>query len=370
MIEFNPLSTPSVKVSPSHYQCEVGIRANAGTHISVFGKRALIICGSRALNALGSEFIMSLQNAKLEQKIYIFNGEVCEVELQRICDIGYTFKPQVVIGIGGGKALDIAKLAAYVLEVPIVCIPTIASTCSAVTPMSVLYYEDGTYRQDAFLQRNPNMVIVDPDVIAAAPVKYLKSGILDAVAKWYEGSASIQGSAGIADIFDSCALNIAKMLFERMNMNVEAAVASAVENRLNAELLEVIHLNIYFAGVIQSMGIKAVRNGIAHSVHNGLTMLPESHSQLHGLKVGYGIFVQLIVLDQQKAMLKQTLDFFRRIQFMPSFQALSLPFNEKTVGIVANKTYNDPMMRKIPFNTIVLKDLVEAMNQIEAHYDS
>lgn len=365
MIQFKSTFTPSVKAAPSHYLCKAGIRSEAGNHISLYGKRVFVIGGQRALKALGKDFEISLQKSELDYETHTFSNEVCETELLKIYQKGHVFKPEVIVGVGGGKALDIAKLSAYALEVPIVCIPTIASTCSAVTPMSVLYHEDGTYRQDAFLHGNPNMVLVDPDVIAAAPVEYLKSGILDAIAKWYEGSASIQGSAEISDIFDSCALNIAHMLFDKMNRNVEAAVASAANNRLNAELLEVIHLNIYFAGMIQSMGIKAVRNGIAHSVHNGLTMLPESHSLLHGLKVGYGIYVQLIVLNQQKDMLKQTLDFFRKIHFMPSFATLNLPYNKNNVRVVAEKTFSDPMMKKIPFNTITLDELVDAMHQIE-----
>ncbi len=365
MLHFNTSFTPSVKAAPSHYLCQAGIGTQAGEHIKPYGDRVLIIGGRRALAAMGEAFLSSLRRAGLAYEIHVFTTEVCEEEIQKICAIGEAFKPQVVVGVGGGKALDTAKLSAYAMDIPMVCVPTIAATCSAVTPLSVLYNQNGTYRQDAFLRRNPDLVLLDPQVIADAPVQYLKSGALDAIAKWYEGSASIQGCSGIADIFDECALEIAHMLFEKMNRNVEAAVTAAVEHRLNTELLEVIHLNLYFAGMIQSVGIKAVRNGIAHSVHNGLTLLPESHALLHGLKVGYGIYVQLTVLGQQKDMLDQALDFFRRLQFMPSFAALGLPFTEQTVRTVAEKTHADPMMRKIPFNTITREDLVDAMYRIE-----
>lgn len=353
------------KAAPACYLYNAGVRKESGNHVRIFGTHALMIHGKLGLEAMGSNFLNSFSKAGVTLEKYLFDSEVCEKELENICKTA-TNNVQMVIGVGGGKVMDIAKLAAHALHVPVVCMPTIAATCAAVTPMSVLYHEDGTYRQDVFFPQNPNMVIADPEVIGAAPVEYLKAGILDSIAKWYEGSASIKGCAEIADIFDVGALRMAGMLFEEMMANVQEAIDSAVTGTLSAPLMSVIHLNIYFAGLIQSMGIKAVRNGIAHSVHNGLTVLPESHALLHGLKVGYGIYVQLMVLREQENLLEQARRFFEHLQFIPSFRALGLPYSREIVRKVAHKIHADPMMKKIPFHTITEDDLVAAMQRIEA----
>lgn len=354
-----------IKAAPANYVIAENIIRESGSYIARFGTRLLIVGGEKALASLGDEFHPSLERNKLVWSEYVFHGEVCDSKVKEIMGNAIESKAEALIGVGGGKALDIAKIAAYNLDLPIICIPTIAATCAAVTPMSVLYHENGIYKQDVFFTSNPDMVLVDPAIIAKAPVQYLKSGILDAVAKFYEGSASIKGSADIADIFDDCALMIARLLFERMNKYAEEAVVSAAESRVSDALTTVVHLNIYFAGMIQSLGVKAVRNGIAHSVHNGLTVLPESHKLLHGLKVGYGILLQLTVLNEQKDLFENALEFFKKIRFIPSFKELGLPYNAANVRTVAEKTYSDPMMRKIPFNYITVDMIIDAINRIE-----
>ncbi|HEY8499374.1 MAG TPA: iron-containing alcohol dehydrogenase family protein [Clostridia bacterium] len=357
-----------IKSSPANYIISRDALKESGDYISRYGKTAQIVGGVRALASLGDSFHTSLNNAGLTWQEYVFRGEVCDSQIDSIMENARNCGAEVMVGVGGGKAIDAAKIAAYNLGIPVVCIPTIAATCAAVTPMSVLYHENGIYKQDVFFPATPDMVIVDPAVIANAPVEYLKSGILDAIAKWYEGSASIIGSKDIADIFDECALRVAAMLFEEMQNNAAEAIASVKERKVSEALITVINLNIFFAGMIQSLGIKAVRNGIAHSIHNGLTVLAESHHILHGYKVGYGIYVQLTLLGAQQNMKTGTAEFFRKIGFTPSFNELGLPYTEDTVKAVAEKTYNDPMMRKVPFNFITADMIAAAMHNIEKEY--
>ena len=355
-----------IKAAPASYIASEMVLKDSGKYIAKLGKRLQIIGGEKALSSLGSEFHNSLDGEGLSWQEYIFRGEVCDTQIERIKQIAQQYNADVLIGVGGGKALDAAKIAASSLSLPIVCIPTIAATCAAVTPMSVLYHEDGVYKQDVFFTTTPDMVLIDPHIIAKAPAVYLKSGMLDAVAKYYEGNASIVGSRPIADIFDDCALNIAGLLYREMNQCCEEAVRSAEKQEVSKALITAINLNIFFAGMIQSLGIKAVRNGIAHSVHNGLTVLPESHRLLHGIKVGYGIFLQVTLLDLQKELYSEAVSFFNKIHFTPSFREMGLSFTEENILAVAQKTYGDPMMRRMPFDYITCSMIADAIRAIEA----
>ena len=200
-------------------------------------------------------------------------------------------RADLVIGVGGGKSLDAAKAAAWACNVPVVTVPTIAATCAAVSPLSINYTPDGVFERALYLPSPPNLVIADASVIARAPTFYLASGIFDALAKWYEGSAVYRGISN-PHVFTTSALCLAETLNTEMERQAVAALEQARAGRAGEELRQIVDLNIYVTGIIQGLGFHTLRGGAAHAVHNGLTLLEESHHLLHGLKVGYGILVQ------------------------------------------------------------------------------
>ena len=71
------------------------------------------------------------------------------------------------------------------------------------------------------------------------------------------------------------------------------ALADAAAGRLSAAFVDVIDAVIAGGGLVGGLGERYTRLAAAHSVHNGLTVLPQTAKVLHGAKVAYGILVQL-----------------------------------------------------------------------------
>jgi glycerol dehydrogenase len=191
----------------------------------------------------------------------------------------------LIIGIGGGKALDAAKLLAYQQGLPVVTIPTSAATCAAWTALSNVYSDQGAFLYDVSLDRCPELLILDYDLIQTAPQRTLVAGIGDAIAKWYEASVSSGHSEQTLII---AAVQQARVLRDIL---FQKSVA-ALKEPGSAVWREVVDATVILAGVIGGLGGAQCRTVAAHAVHNGLTHLP-IHSSIHGEKVAYGILVQL-----------------------------------------------------------------------------
>ena len=95
----------------------------------------------------------------------------------------------MIVGIGGGKIFDTAKAVAYYCGAPVVICPTIASTDAPCSALSVIYTDEGVFEEYLFLPQNPNLVLMDTDIISKSPVRLTVAGIGDALATYFEARA-------------------------------------------------------------------------------------------------------------------------------------------------------------------------------------
>jgi glycerol dehydrogenase-like iron-containing ADH family enzyme len=283
----------------------------------------LLVGGRQSLDAVQPRLAATFAQHGIVSAAVLYGKACSEHSLAQMHQALDDHQADMVIGVGGGKALDAAKLLAQQYGLPVVTIPTSAATCAAWTALSNVYSEAGAFQYDVGLAQCPNLLLLDYDVIATAPPKTLVAGIGDALAKWYEASVSSGHSQQTLVI---AAVQQARVLRDILLQKSEAALAQPG----SAEWQEVVDATVLMAGVMGGLGGAQCRTVAAHAVHNGLTHLSQTHGSLHGEKVAYGILVQLcleeMIQNSQLAIAarRQLIQFYGKIGLPLTLKDLSL----------------------------------------------
>ncbi|MGB3298907.1 MAG: iron-containing alcohol dehydrogenase family protein [Phormidesmis sp.] len=277
------LSFPMLTIAPAQVVRGSGVLAQARSLFEKLGDRPLVVGGDRTLSAALP--FLSVPLAELSVATATYQKDCSEIALTALHTAADRHSADFIIGVGGGKALDAAKLLAHQRQLPIATVPTSAATCAGWTALSNVYSDEGAFQYDVSLPRCPDLIVLDYDLVASAPNRTLIAGIGDAIAKWYEASVS-SGHSDHTLIIGAVqqARVLRDILFQKS--------AAALKNVGGDDWQEVVDATVLMAGVVGGMGGPQCRTVAAHAVHNGLTHVA-AHGTLHGEKVAYGILVQL-----------------------------------------------------------------------------
>lgn len=261
--------------------------------IELLGKQGLVLASpsvkSKVLPKCGIDF------AARAIRVETFGRECCEKELARLAALIAQEHVDVLVGMGGGKTIDTAKIAADRANIPVIIVPTIAATDAPCSGCAVLYSEEGVFQSIYYQKLNPAAVLVDVAIIAAAPTRFLVSGMGDALATWFEARSCERTHSRneCGGYSTTVGLQIAKLCYETLLQYGAAAKTAGEMHIVTPALDRIVEANILLSGVgFESGGLAA-----AHSIHNGLTALAETHSSYHGEKVAFGVLAGLQLTD-------------------------------------------------------------------------
>ncbi|MBZ4689169.1 MAG: gldA [Cereibacter sp.] len=282
---------------PGRYIQAPGLLSRLGEESKSLGSKALILLDNFLASRLDGP--VRAGAAPLAVEILVHGGECSEAEIDRAVAAGEAAGVDLVIGIGGGKALDTAKAVAFRLGgLPTVIVPTIAASDAPCSALAVVYGEDHTVAYDYFLPRNPDLVLVDSQIVAEAPARFLAAGIGDALATWYEAESSRLADA------PNCwgthgsplAFEIARFCRDTIFEHGAAALAECDADTAGPAFERVVEANILLSGAgFESGGVAG-----AHAIHHGLCELPDVHHHLHGEKVAIGVLATLLIHGQRE----------------------------------------------------------------------
>ena len=290
---------------------------NLGYFVKTFGDSALLIAHPDDVKRVQEKLKSTAETFNIRFVESEFCGECSRREVSRLQELAKESNCTCTIGLGGGKAIDTAKCVAEGEN--LIIVPTIAATDAPTSHSAVLYTPEGAFDDYAYFKQSPSVILIDTTVIANAPVRFLVSGMGDALSTFFEARANVQSyskvNAGLPCGFregvcgeargTKAAFALASLCYESLLEDGWKAKI-ACENHVVTESLEkIVETNILLSGLgFESGGLAA-----AHAIHDGLTILEGTHKYFHGEKVAFGTIAQLALENAPMEEIEEVLDF-------------------------------------------------------------
>lgn len=327
------MASDDLIVGPGRYVQAPGVLADLGRLTRPLGARALLVMDGVVAGRLGGRVREACEGAGIAVVEARHDGLPTEAEAVRLAGLAREVGAEVILAAGGGRVIDTAKVSALTAKRPLVAVATSSATCAAASGLAVLYEADGRHRESRPLPA-PHLCVVDPAVIAEAPVRLLAAGMGDALAKQVEGRAAAHPEG--TTLATRMALALCEEVADTiLSLGVEAA-RDVEAGRCTEAVEEVVRASVLGAAVIGGLGGRRVRSAGGHALYYAVTHLvaeyphPEarvdgapSHA-LHGELVGFGLLFQSRLLRQPADEVSQLAAFLARIRLPIDLDALGL----------------------------------------------
>jgi glycerol dehydrogenase len=296
----------STTLFPGRYVQGEGARKKIGRELARFGKKGFVICGPTVFKRALPEFEPYMKEF-VDITVEIYGGECSDEEIGRLLTLVREAGAEFIVGLGGGKTLDTAKAVAYEAGLPVVIVPTLAATDAPCSALSVIYTQEGEFKRYLVLPQNPNLVLVDTEIVSKAPVRLLVSGMGDALATWFEAESckTKYASNMTGNVGSMSAYALARLCYDTL-LTDGLAGRTACEARVVTPSLErVVEANTLLSGLgFESGGLAA-----SHAIHNGLPVHEKTHGYYHGEKVAFGTLASLFLTDKPAGIIDEVFGF-------------------------------------------------------------
>ncbi|MGE5379490.1 MAG: glycerol dehydrogenase [Methylocystaceae bacterium] len=299
----------AIAAFPGRYQQGPGALKGAASEIRKYGSDVLLVADPYAAENIWPAYAEYFQDLNII--IDVFGGECCEEEIDKTAAKAVSSGCKIIVAFGGGKTVDASKAVAHQLDLPIIIIPTAASTDAPCSAVSVVYEPDGRVKKVLKLKANPQAVIVDTEIVAKAPVRLLVAGMGDALATWFEADSvwrtrqnNVLGAVPVRT-----AHALAHLCYDTITEYGVLAKEACMAGVVTPALEYVVEANTLLSGV----GFESGGLGASHAIHNGLTVLHETHNYLHGEKVAFGLLASLFLTGKSPHTINKLYRLFKDI---------------------------------------------------------
>lgn len=306
-------------IFPGRYVQGKGALALMPEEIGRLGSKAFTIVSKTVLSKVAP---LLKTDKGIEVAIEPFGGECCDEEIDRLVEEARRARATVIVGVGGGKALDTTKAVGHAMGLPTVVAPSLASTDAPCSALSVIYTPEGGFKRYLFLTHNPNVVLVDTALIVEAPVRLLVAGMGDALSTWFEaedckttGANNMTGRPGTLTAYA-----LARLCYDTLLQDGAAAKRDGERKTITPAFEHIVEANTLLSGLgFESGGLSG-----AHAIHDGLTVLPGTHAFWHGEKVAFGTLALLMLSKRPAAVVDEVYGFCETIGLPTTFAAIGM----------------------------------------------
>ncbi|WHH60505.1 glycerol dehydrogenase [Petroclostridium sp. X23] len=323
--------------SPGKYIQGPGEMDRLEQYTSAFGFNVVVLIDSYLFDTISERLRKVYEHTASKLHMEKFSGECTLKEIERITKTAEKCKSSVIVGIGGGKTQDTIKAAGAGLKIPIICVPTVASTDAPTSALSIIYTDEGVQTHCIYHKINPNVVLVDTEIIVKAPVRLLVSGMGDALSTYFEARANAESDTanyvGSGYRRTEAAMALARLCYEILIDEGLEAKLTAERGVITKALEDVIEANILLSG----LGFENTGCAAGHAVNEGFALIPETHGFYHGEKVAFGTICQLILENRPKYEVEEVIKFCLSVGLPVTLQDLHIRPSFENLMIVANK---------------------------------
>lgn len=325
-------------------------------YIETYGTNAFALIDAFLYDDLGPRLNRGCKAAAIQCHPERFGGECTENEVQRVTELCRQNHITVMVGIGGGKTLDTVKFAANQLNVPFILVPTSASTDAPTSSMSVLYSDKGEHLFCTIHKKGADIVLLDTEIIAKAPVRLFVAGMGDALSTWFEAKAN-EASGHVNEIGKGyqrtlLSMAIAELCYKTVMEYGEIAKLEIEKGLCTTATENVIEANTLLSG----LGFENTGESAAHGIHSGLTVIPETNRFLHGEKVAFGTICELILENAPKKQLDEVIAFCYNVGLPITLSDLDVEATPDNIRTIAKKTVENSLIHSEP--TVITEDVV------------
>ena len=331
-----------------------------------YGTRVLLI-GGRTGMAKGEPLLrqaLAAGNSRLELVDTAVYGTDCTYH--RIHELTEQYKDNnihMVFGMGGGKAIDTAKGVARELGLPVFTFPTIASNCAPMAALSVVYHEDNSFDSFYFFERPAVHCFMNTMLMLQAPGQYLRAGMGDTIAKYFECHFSARGDE--LDYHSALGREISNLCYERIHNYAKAALEEQKQGIPGPAFAQIVLTIVVNTGLVSHLVEDCYNCAVAHSVCYGLNLVPGLEEQyLHGDLVAYGVLVQLI-LDDMKEKALEVRELLTVLGIPVTLRQMDVTLAGDMKARVLQEIINGPDMEHIPY-PVTAEMVWEAIEQVES----
>src|SRR6476619_8182038 len=257
----------------------------------------VVISGNTVKTRVGKEGMEALDSSSLKHKWI----ETPKASMKGINSSQLIIKeeqPNFIVGVGGGRSVDVAKMISFNLNIPFISVPTSASHDGISSPFVSIRGRDKPYSLKAHA---PIGVIADTKLISEAPYRLQASGCGDLIGKITAVKDWELARDNTNEYFGSYAANLAnmsaKIIIENSNkLSDRAYTRTIVEALISAGVASCI------AGSSRSC------SGSEHLFSHALEYVSNSRCGLHGERVGIGTIMMSKLHGMDSEMIKSTLE--------------------------------------------------------------